>query len=383
MSKIDELIQELCPDGVEYKELGSVLNYEQPTKYIVKSSKYNDEFSIPVLTAGQTFILGYTDENFGIYNASSGKPVIIFDDFTTSFHWVDFNFKVKSSAMKMLTKCNDEIDFRFAYYAMRCILYSPQDHARQWISVYSKFQIPIPPLPIQQEIVRILDNFTKLEAELEAELEARKKQYDYYRNQLLTPIEKDGKWYMNGNETANCKLSDLARITTGKLNANAMEADGLYPYFTCAEMPYRINKYAFDTEAILISGNGSQVGHINHYCGKFNAYQRTYVLYKFAGGVTVQYLFHYFKAHLKSYIMTNVKEGSVPYITLPMLKSFQIPIPSLSEQERIVSILSRFDALVNDSAIGLPAEIAARRKQYEYYRGKLLSFKNIADRAEA
>ena len=99
MSKLDELIAELCPDGVEFVELNEVLDYEQPTKYIVKSTNYDDSYTIPVLTAGQSFVLGYTNEDFGIYKASPDSPVIIFDDFTTSFHWVDFNFKVKSSAM--------------------------------------------------------------------------------------------------------------------------------------------------------------------------------------------------------------------------------------------------------------------------------------------
>lgn len=380
MSKIDELIQELCPDGVEYRKLGEVISYEQPTKYIVKSSNYNDKYSIPVLTAGQTFILGYTNENFCLYDASKDKPVVIFDDFTTSFHWVDFPFKVKSSAMKILTiRLSDKVDFRFVYYAMKCINYSPQDHARQWISIYSKFEIPIPPISIQQEIVNILDKFTTLEAELEAELEARKKQYEYYLNQLLTPVEVDGKYYLNTKDVLNKKLGDLVAISTGKLNANAMDEEGLYPFFTCAEKPYRINTYAFDTEAIIVSGNGSQVGHINHYRGKFNAYQRTYVLHKFSSSIIVQYLLFYLKGHLKSYILSNVKEGSVPYITLPMLQSFQIPIPPLEEQERIVSILEKFDALVSDISVGLPAEIETRKKQYEYYRNKLLTFKNIAD----
>lgn len=98
MSELENLIQKLCPDGVEYKELGEVLSYEQPSKYIVASTDYKDEYTTPVLTAGQTFILGYTNEQNGIYKASKENPVIIFDDFTTSFHWVEMDFKVKSSA---------------------------------------------------------------------------------------------------------------------------------------------------------------------------------------------------------------------------------------------------------------------------------------------
>jgi len=190
MSKLDELIAELCPDGVEYVSIGNVVNYEQPSKYIVKSTDYSDEFSIPVLTAGQSFILGYTNEIDNIYKASKENPVIIFDDFTGSFKWVDFPFKVKSSAIKMLTANSDIATLRYIYHVMGNIGYSSDEHKRLWISIYSAIKIPVPPLPVQQEIVRILDNFTEstaeLTVELETELEARQKQYEYYRDKLLT-----------------------------------------------------------------------------------------------------------------------------------------------------------------------------------------------------
>lgn len=186
MSKLQELIQRLCPDGVEYKKLGEVLEYEQPTKYIVKSTEYDDSYSIPVLTAGQSFILGYTNEQKGVFDASKDNPVIIFDDFTTSFHWVDFPFKIKSSAMKMLRPKDDSINFKYIHYAMQCIGFVPGEHTRYWISKYSMFTIPVPPLEVQEEIVRILDRFSDYAAELQAELQARKEQYEYYRNLLLT-----------------------------------------------------------------------------------------------------------------------------------------------------------------------------------------------------
>ena len=186
MSKLEELIQQYCPDGVEYKKLEDCLNYEQPTKYIVKDTKYDDTYPTPVLTAGQTFILGYTNEKTGIYQASKEKPVIIFDDFTTGFHWVDFDFKVKSSAMKMLRPVCDDISFRYVYYAMSSIHFEPGTHTRHWISIYSQFEIPVPPLPVQEEIVRILDTLTELQAELQAELQKRKQQYEYYRDKLLS-----------------------------------------------------------------------------------------------------------------------------------------------------------------------------------------------------
>ena len=182
MSKLDELIAKLCPDGVEYIAIGKVVKYEQPTNYIVKSTDYSDAFSIPVLTAGQSFILGYTDEKVGIYNASKENPVIIFDDFTGAFKWVNFPFKVKSSAMKILTSEEDEIMIRYVFHVMGSMEFTSDEHKRLWISTYSMIKIPFPPLPIQREIVRILDNFT----ELTAELTARKKQYEYYRDTMLS-----------------------------------------------------------------------------------------------------------------------------------------------------------------------------------------------------
>lgn len=185
MSNLEKMIQKKCPNGVKYVEIGDLLDYIQPGKYIVKDTKYDNKYNIPVLTAGQTFILGYTKEEEGIFKANNDNPVIIFDDFTTSFHWVNFDFKVKSSAMKMLKvkdNMKEKVNFRYIYHCMSNIKYEPKDHARQWISKYSNFKIALPPIEVQEEIVRILDNFT----ELTAELTARQKQYEYYRNKLLS-----------------------------------------------------------------------------------------------------------------------------------------------------------------------------------------------------
>lgn len=186
MSKIEDLINQLCPDGVEFVKIGDVVNFEQPSKYIVRSTDYSDDFSMPVLTAGQTFILGYSNETDNTYLASRDKPVIIFDDFTGAFKWVDFEFKVKSSAMKMLTVANDRTSLRYIYHVMGNIGFSSSEHKRLWIGIYSEFLIPLPPLEVQSEIVRILDNFTELTAELTAELASRNKQYEFYRDKLLT-----------------------------------------------------------------------------------------------------------------------------------------------------------------------------------------------------
>ena len=175
--------------GCELKMLGEILGYTQPANFIVNDTNYKEKSGIPVLTAGQSFLLGYTNETFGIYKALK-NPTIIFDDFTTSFQWVDFDFKVKSSAIKILNnRDNQKTNFRFVYYAMRCIKFEPTNHERYWISKYSKIKIPVPSLQTQQKVVEILDKFDTLVNSitegLPREIELRRKQYEHYRELLL------------------------------------------------------------------------------------------------------------------------------------------------------------------------------------------------------
>lgn len=144
----------------EKVELGEVLEYEQPTRYIVKSVDYSDSYDIPVLTAGKTFILGKTNEMDGVFN--EGLPVIIFDDFTTATKFVDFPFKVKSSAMKILRAKQNIIDIRFAYFIMQHIDFKINEHKRFWISEYSKIKIPLPPLAVQHQIVEAIEQEQQL-----------------------------------------------------------------------------------------------------------------------------------------------------------------------------------------------------------------------------
>ena len=182
--------------GVPKVRLGDIVDYEQPTKYLVETAEYDDSYATPVLTAGKTFILGYTDEVNGVYVASAEDPVIIFDDFTTDSKWVDFPFKVKSSAMKML-KLSDNGQkttlLRWVYLCMQRLNYAPMDHARHWISKYSNLEIPLPSLDVQKRLVNVLDNFdaicSDLKIGLPAEITLRQQQYEYYRDQLLTFAE--------------------------------------------------------------------------------------------------------------------------------------------------------------------------------------------------
>ena len=382
MNKIERLIAELCPEGVRFKALEEVLDYEQPTKYLVQSTEYDDIFATPVLTAGQSFILGYTDESDGIYKASEENPTIIFDDFTTSFHWVNFDFKVKSSAMKMLRpKKNADAIFKFIYYAMKCIEYSPQDHARHWISKYSKFKIPVPHLAIQQEIVKILDTFTTLEAELEAELEGRKKQYEYYRTELLTFRERERVRWATLNEIG--KVSMCKRIfknetlTSGDIPFYKIGTFGKQPNaFISREVfnEYR-KKYAFPKKGdVLLSASGT-IGRRVIYNGEPAYFQDSNIIWIDNDESKVSNKFLYY---LYAIIEWKTEGGTIQRLYNDNLKKIKIPIPLLAEQDRIVAILDKFDALVTDVSVGLPAELKARRKQYEYYRGKLLTFEEYA-----
>lgn len=163
-------------------ELGQLLAYEQPTPYIVESTKYNDEYATPVLTAGKTFILGYTNEDFGIYDT---LPVIIFDDFTTASRFVNFKFKVKSSAMKILTPNTELVDPKYIYYRMQVIECDHSTHKRYWISQYSKIKLSIPPIPEQRRIVaHIEEQLSQLDNGVET-LEKTKLQLDVYRQAVL------------------------------------------------------------------------------------------------------------------------------------------------------------------------------------------------------
>ncbi|MCM1310433.1 MAG: restriction endonuclease subunit S [Bacteroides sp.] len=164
-------------------------------------------------------------------------------------------------------------------------------------------------------------------------------------------------------------LGEVCELLSGKLNANAMEEHGIYPFFTCSEKVYQINNYAFDGEALLIAGNG-YIGNVKYHKGKFNAYQRTYVLMQFVPEIQAKFLYYFLDAFFRTYALNEQKQASVPYITLNTLAQFLIPIPPIEVQQEIARILDLF----TNYATELQAELQARKEQYEYYRNLLLTF---------
>ena len=165
--------------------LSSLLQYEQPTKYIVQSTDYNDRGDIPVLTAGQSFILGYTNELDGIKYATKDNPVIIFDDFTTGSHYVDFPFKVKSSALKILSVNRETDDFYFLNYVLRNIKFVPQNHERHWISKFSKFEVLIPEAKEQKKIGSFFRNLDQTILAQKQKIKKMKELKDSYLNEMF------------------------------------------------------------------------------------------------------------------------------------------------------------------------------------------------------
>lgn len=387
MNQIQQLINQMCPNGVEWKTLGEVLKYEQPTKYIVDSTNYSNE-GTPVLTAGASFILGYTKETNGIYTASKDNPVIIFDDFTTSFHWVNFDFKVKSSAMKMLKPINDEVNFRYVYYSMCTINYVPTEHSRQWISTYSKFQIPVPPLEIQTRIVEILDHFTNLTANLTAELNLRRKQFEHYREKLLSLDGVEGVEWKKLGEVCLIKgrigfrgytRSDqvtkgegVISLSPGNINNFRLNYDDCtyITYFKYNESP-EIKTYNGD---IIFCKTGSTVGKVavvvNLPC-EATINPQLVVLKEIK--CYPRFLFYLLSANeFQSKVKALAGIGSVPNIGQAKLETIPIPLPPLAVQQSIVESLDKFTALIEN----IENELALRQKQYEYYREQLLTFKS-------
>lgn len=385
MTKLEELIEKLCPDGVEYKEIGSiaVLGAGGDVPKARFSAEKTVEFNIPIYSNGieEKAIYGYTD-----------IPKVDEPSITISVRgtigWCALRKEPFYPIVRLIyVTPNNEILIDFLKYVIDTIKFKvPKTGIPQLtIPMVSKYKIPVPPLEVQREIVRILDNFTFLTTELAA----RQKQYEYYRDLLLTFKSNESTIL---NERTNelelsgairwMKLGDIADIGTGNGNTNEGLDTGKYPFFVRSQDIKYKNEYDFDETAIITSGDGVGVGKIFHFVsGKYALHQRAYRVHITSDNVLPKYFFYYFKNSFLTYISKASFHSSVTSIRRPMMINFPVPVPPLVVQQRIVDILDRFDTLCNDISSGLPAEFEMRQKQYEYYRDKLLSFKELKKEA--
>ncbi|EPI53354.1 restriction endonuclease subunit S [Gardnerella vaginalis] len=376
-SKLEELIAELCPNGVEYKALSDVSDMKRGTTVTKKSVNPGD---IPVISGGREpayycDISNRNGETITVAGSGAGagfvqywdKPIFVCDAF--SVKGVNDLTLTKFLYYVLLSK-------QEAIYATKKGGGVPHVH----ISSIKDFEIPVPPLEVQAEIVRILDTFTELTAELTAELTDRKKQYEYYRDTLLTFNDNNplhsliSRYCPNGVEYK--KLGDIAFISTGSKLSDIQESPSLYEYINAGttNSGYSLD-WNCDGDVVTTPSRGQGgIGYVGYQKNKFWLGPLCYKIAGNADFVLNKYL--YYCLSNNSYaILSLKKDGGVPAINKSDLEELVLPIPPLEVQNQIVQILDRFDALCNDLTQGLPAEIEARRKQYEYYRDQLLTFK--------
>jgi len=367
MSRIETLIAELCPEGVEFKELGDVVNLQRGRRLVKSQLEESGDFAV---YQNSLTPLGYYTES----NVKAGTTFVVCAGAAGEIGYSESDFWAADDVHFLLPPPHLESKFLFHFLLTQKHKIIGQVRRasipRLSKTVLEKLRIPIPPLEVQREIVKVLDTFTKLDAELDAELEARRRQYQYYRDALLSfGKETDVRW---------TTLGEVATIGTGSHDTQDAIADGEYIFYARGREPLRLNEFDFDETAIITAGDGAGVGKVFHYAqGKYALHQRAYRIVPDAA-MNPRFVFHCIKSHFYAYIQKTSVSSSVTSLRRPMFLDFPIPVPSLNEQTRIVAILDKFDALVNDLTSGLPAEIAARRQQYEHYRDRLLRFKEAA-----
>lgn len=261
----------------------------------------------------------------------------------------------------------DEILAKFLAYFFKTIVWQNQvksvanygaryDRINITDNAFFSLKILLPPLDEQEKIVEILSTWDEA-INLTINLIENKKQFKkaLMQNLLTAKI----RFPQFKDEWKEIKLGEICEIQTGKLNANAMIQGGRYKFFTCAKEVFEIDCYAFDTEAILISGNGENVGYIHYFNGKFNAYQRTYVLDKFTENIL--FIKYFLEFALKRKIEIEKKDGNTPYIVLSTIFGFIVKLPNLKEQQKIAEVLTACDDEIN--LLNLKLENLKKQKQ--------------------
>ena len=366
-SKLQDLINRLCPNGVEYRRLGDCVRIRNGSDY-----KQLQPGDIPVFGSGG--LMTYVDR--ALYDKVS--VLIPRKGSIDKLYYVDKPFWTVD------TLFYTEIDLtvlvpKYLFYVLQ------KEHLEQYNTaggvpsltqgVLNKVLIPVPPLEVQSEIVQILDNFAELTAELTAELEKRKKQYEHYRRALLCGVE-SSELRVESSAWPMVKLGDVCEMKAGKaiaaVNISA-ELDEQHPVACYGANGFRgyVAEPNQDGDHCIIGRQGALCGNVCFASGRFYATEHAVVVTQL-GKYDDRYLYHMLtEMDLNQY----KSQGAQPGLSVGKLEELSIPLPPLAEQRRIVSILDRFDRLCNDLTSGLPAEIAARKKQYAYYRDKLLELR--------
>ncbi|HEY4556846.1 MAG TPA: restriction endonuclease subunit S [Enteractinococcus sp.] len=383
MSKLTALIREMCPNGVEYRPLGEVIERLRtglnPRKNFVLNSPGATNFYVTVRELGG-FRIETSDktdrvDNEGlrlIQNRSGlkagdvlfsgtgtiGRTALVSNDPT--------NWNIKEGVYA-ITPCHNLLDSRFLIYVLNSsgfkdtALSIAAGGTVKSISMKNLqlLLVPVPPLEVQQEIVRVLDAFTDLEQSLVAELELRQKQFEEYRLQAFGKLDAD---YVG--------LQSIATIGTGSRNTNEAVDKGAYPFYTRGEEVLFSDEYDFDETSIITAGDGVGVGKTMHFAsGKFALHQRAYRINITDSCVEPRFVFHLMKATFLNYMIRNSVHASVTSVRKRMLDDFPVPVLATEVQQDIVSKLDAFESLIQS----IEQEIALRRKQYEFYRDELLS----------
>lgn len=397
MSKLEQLIQELCPNGVEYKALGEIATVTRGGNF---QKKDYCEVGVPCIHYGQIYTQYglFADSTFSYISpeiAQKQKMAMQNDiimavtsenveDVCKCIAWLGTE-QIAVSGHTAIIHHNQNSKY-LTYYFHTAMFHAQKKklaHGTKVIEVtpdkLNGIKTPVPPLPVQREIVRILDNF--------AELTARKKQYEYYRELLLTfddagatildrhtriaDLRRAVKWFTSAGYK---KLGDIATISRGvRVVRSQLNTEGTYPVFQNSMTPlgyYEKSNFPANTTFIIAAGAAGEIGysHID-----FWAADDCYYL-DCPEALNSRYVYYALLCQ-QPYISSRVRRASVPRLGRSVVERITIPVPPIEEQERIVSILDRFDALCNDITSGLPAGLEARHKQYEYYRDKLLTFK--------
>ena len=374
MSKIEELIQQLCSNGVEWKTVGELCNLSRGKVYSKQYLSQN-EGEFPVYSS-------QTANNGELGKINSFDYDGEFLTWTTdgAYAGTIFHRKGKFSITNvcgLLKVVSKAMNIRFLYYWLSI---KAKDHVYQGMgnpklmsNQVSPIPVPLPSLPVQEEIVRILDAFTSHAAELQAELQARREQYEYYRNKLLSFEGDSSVEWLPMEEVFDIRNG----YTPSKSNQSYWE-DGTIPWFRMDDIRQNgrilsdsiqhITQSAvkggrfFPANSIIVATTAT-IGEHALIISDSQANQRLDMKF-----------FFYYMFIVDEWCKNNTNVSGFASVDMIKFRKLEIPIPPLSEQKRIVAILDKFEALVNDLTEGLPAEIAARQEQYEYYRNKLLNF---------